>query len=220
MLVESTFAVLVFLAWRKVRGRKGMTQERKDIYLSALEHLVDPKALRELADGFEKDGLPIEASMLRKRADLREMPREKWENFRALCERAIQKPDANPQALEEMATAFEAMTATGTAAKLRKRAAVRRMEILAFAEQEERRRQSAARDTEPPPTPNTTGIDNSGVQNAGIQELKSKVDAVEIQASEAQALDQTIDSTVATVLSPDETLDPSKTVDQQEAKSP
>jgi hypothetical protein len=141
MLVESAFAVLVLLAWRKVRGRKGMTQERKDIYLAALEHLADPKALRELADGYERDGLPIEASMLRKRADLRAMPKEKWENFRALCERAIQKKDSNPQALDEMASAFDAMTATGTAAKLRKRAAERRLEILAYAEEEERKRQ-------------------------------------------------------------------------------
>src|SRR5579864_5293509 len=101
MLVEMAFGGLVLLAWRKVRGRKGMTKERRDIYLAALEHLADPKALRELADGYEKDGMPIEAEMLRKRADLRAMPREKWENFRSLCERAIQKPDSNPQALEE-----------------------------------------------------------------------------------------------------------------------
>ena len=172
MLVETAFATLVFLAWRKVRGRKGMTAERKDIYLSALEHLVDPEALRKLADGFEKDGLPIEASMLRKRADLRAMPREKWENFRALCERAIQKADSDPQVLEEMAQGFDAMTATGTAMKLRRRAAERRMEILAFAEQEEQRRREAAEsemraqaekekpvnDTEAPPTPNNSGV--------------------------------------------------------------
>jgi hypothetical protein len=165
MLVETAFATLVFLAWRKVCGRKGMTQERKDIYLSALEHLADPEALRSLADGFEKDGLPIEASMLRKRADLRAMPREKWENFRSICERAIQKQDSNPQALEEMAQAFDAMTATGTAQKLRKRAAERRMEILAFAEEEEKRRQAAAvSETEPPPTPNNSGVTaSSGV---------------------------------------------------------
>lgn len=143
-MVEAAFASLVLLAWRKVRNRKGMTQERKDIYLAALEHLVDPVALRELADGYEKDGLPIEASMLRKRADLRAMPREKWENFRAICERAIQKPDANPEALDEMAQAFDAMTATGTAAKLRKRAAERRTEILEFAAQEQQRRARAA----------------------------------------------------------------------------
>jgi hypothetical protein len=144
MLVETAFGILVLLAWRKVRGRKGMTKERKDIYLAALEHLSDPKALRELADGFEKDGLPIEATMLRKRADLRAMPREKWENYRALCERAISKPDSNPEALDEMASGFDALTATGTAAKLRKRAAERRMEILAYAEEQERARQNAA----------------------------------------------------------------------------
>jgi len=143
MLVEVAFVSLVFLAWRKVQGRKGMTQERKDIYLAALEHLADPVALRELADGYERDGLSVEASMLRKRADLRSMPKEKWENFRALCERAIQKQDANPQALDEMASAFDAMTATGTAAKLRKRAAERRIEILANAEIEDRRRAEA-----------------------------------------------------------------------------
>jgi hypothetical protein len=173
MLVETAFGILVLLAWRRVRGRKGMTQERRDIYLAALELLADPKALRELADGYEKDGLPIEASMLRKRADLRAMPREKWENFRALCERAIQKPDSNPQALDEMAAAFDAMTATGTAAKLRKRAAERRMEILAFADAEEKRKheaaveaaveaakqaQSAKADAEAPATPRNSGV--------------------------------------------------------------
>lgn len=143
MLVELGFGALVLLAWRKVRGRKGMTQERKDIYLAALEHMANPADLRELADGYEKDGLPIEASMLRKRADLRAMPREKWENFRALCERAIQKEDSDPLVLEEMAVGFDAMTATGTAVKLRKRAAERRMEILVFAEREEQRRREA-----------------------------------------------------------------------------
>lgn len=207
MLVESTFAVLVFLAWRKVSGRKGMTAERRDIYLSAMEHLSNPKDLRDLADGYEKDGLPIEASMLRKRADLREMCQnqpEKWENFRAVCERAIQKPDANPQALEDMASAFEAMTATGTAAKLRKRAAERRMEILAFAEQEEKRRQeAAARETEPPP--------NSGVAQQ-LKTLKDDVASVETQAT--ASLDQAIDAKVAEVLDPEKTLDPS-TSDQR-----
>jgi hypothetical protein len=166
MLVEAAFASLVFLAWRKVRGRKGMTQERKDIYLDALEHMVNPADLRTLADGYKKEGLPIEASMLRKRADLREMPREKWENFRAICEHAIQKPDTNPQALDEMAQAFDAMTATGTAIKLRKRAAERRLEILAFAEQEEAKKREAAakadeeskKDTEAPPTPQNSGV--------------------------------------------------------------
>jgi hypothetical protein len=175
MLIEGTFALLILLAWRKVRGRKGLTKERRDIYLDALEHLEDPKALRELADGYESDGLPIEASMLRKRADLRAMPREKWENFRALCERAIQKPDANPQALDEMASAFDAMTATGTAMKLRKRAAERRMEILAFADQEDRKRQEAEaeaekdarRDTEPPPTPDNSGVAETPKEERG-----------------------------------------------------
>lgn len=169
MLMEVGFGLLVLAAWRKVRGRKGLTKERRDIYLSAMEHCADPKVLRELADGFDSEGIRIEAAMLRKRADLREMCQqhpEKWENFRALCERAIQKADANPQALDDMAAAFDAMTATGTAAKLRKRAAERRMEILAYAEQEERKKHEAeesakseaAKDTEPPPTPNTTGV--------------------------------------------------------------
>ncbi|MDA4132186.1 MAG: hypothetical protein OK454_03555 [Thaumarchaeota archaeon] len=163
MLVEAAFASLVFLAWRKVRGRRGMTKERRDIYLDALEHMVNPADLRTLADGYESEGLPIEAEMLRKRAELREMPREKWENFRAICERAIQKPDANPQALDEMAVAFEAMTATGTAMKLRKRAAERRMEILAFADDRQREVERAAAEqasksvTEAPPTPDNSG---------------------------------------------------------------
>ncbi len=146
MLVEAAFASLVFLAWRKVKGRKGMTQERRDVYLAALENIANPKDLRTLADGFEKDGLPIEASMLRKRADLRQMCQEqpeKWETYRALAERAIHKPDANPQALDDMAAAFDAMTANGTAAKLRKRAAERRAEILEFAAQEEQRKAKA-----------------------------------------------------------------------------
>ena len=207
MLVESAFAVLVLLAWKKVRGRKGMTQERRDIYLSALEHLVDPKALRELADGYEKDGLPIEAAMLRKRADLRAMPREKWENFRALCERAIQKPDSDPLVLEEMASGFDAMTATGTAAKLRRRAAERRVEIIAYAEKiEERKRMEAedARikaskaDTEAPPTP----------KNSGVAEVAKQVEKVETLAEQATRLDKKIDAKVAEILDPEKTIDP------------
>jgi hypothetical protein len=199
MLIEGTFALLVLLAWKKVRGRKGMTQERRDVYLAALEHLADPKALRELADGFEREGLPIEASMLRKRADLRAMPREKWENYRAICERAIQKPDANPEALEEMASGFDAMTATGTATKLRKRAAERRMEILAFAQQEEQKRAEAAEETAraaqmdtepPPPTPNNSGVTESPEEGerGGLVNPKSKPDLIVSESSEERTV--------------------------------
>jgi hypothetical protein len=130
MFLGTGLATRILLAWRKVRNRKRVTQERKAIYFAALEFVRNPEALRVLADDFEKEGLTVEAAVMRKRADLRAMSKEKWEFFRTLCEIAIQKKDSNPQALDEMAAAFEAMTAAGPAAKLRRRAEERRMEIL------------------------------------------------------------------------------------------
>jgi hypothetical protein len=133
MLVEAAFVGLIALAWRRSGQKPKMTGERQKAYLSAMEHLADPGKLRKFADTFDKDGFPVEATMLRKRADLREMPQERKERLRAAYEFAMAKADASPEGLEEMANHYEALTFTGSAMNLRERAIKRRAEILARA---------------------------------------------------------------------------------------
>ncbi len=109
--------------WR-TRKPHGMTPERKRIYEAALRTLKDPAKLRTLADAFEKEGLKEEAVMLRKRANLREMPA----GVRAKRQEAFGKAMASkdPHKVEAVANAFHKEGATGAAANLRKYAAALR----------------------------------------------------------------------------------------------
>lgn len=140
MLVELGFASLIVLAWRKATNKPKMTPKLSDNYLAALEHLSDPIALRKLATEYEKGGFKVEAEMLKKRAILRAMPKEKKDEFRAIAAHAMAKVDSNPEALEAMAEGFDRMTANGTARDLRRRAVERREEILAAADAAEKQR--------------------------------------------------------------------------------
>ena len=56
------------------RRAAAMTPKRKAVYEAALLSLKDPSELRKLADAFEDAGLDEEASTLRKRAKIRELP--------------------------------------------------------------------------------------------------------------------------------------------------
>jgi hypothetical protein len=110
---------LIWKAWQKA-GEKGvMTEERKKVYLNALEYLTDPDKLRKLADAFESEGFKIEAAMLRKRADLRALPKEVKEKHRAILEKGLNS--TNIPAILALAEQFDNLSATGSAEKLRNR---------------------------------------------------------------------------------------------------
>lgn len=100
------------------KKHKGMTPERKKVYVAALNSLKDPVKLRELADTFEKEGLTKEAAMLRKRAKLRELPPKVKKQRRTAYRKAMRSK--NPQAVLKLANAFHTEGATGAAASLRK----------------------------------------------------------------------------------------------------
>lgn len=116
-LIPIAFVSLGGLAWWKTRKPRGMTPQRKQIYEAALATLKSPEKLRTLADAFEKEGLKDEATMLRKRALLREMPPEQRERRQAIMAKAFKSKD--PAKVEKIAKAFEKEGATGAAKNLR-----------------------------------------------------------------------------------------------------
>jgi len=109
-------------AYKVSQGNKGvMTPERQVIYDTALRTLKDPDKLRELACAYRKEGLPVQAEMLEKRAALRELPQEIKEARRAAFKKA--KECTDPTKVEVVASAFEHEGATGAAQSLRDYAA-------------------------------------------------------------------------------------------------
>ena len=104
----------------------GMTPERKKFYEELLKGKVKPEALREAADAFEKEGLKEQAAMLRKRAMLKDLPKDAKKARNKAFRSAIGSDD--PEGCDELADAFEQQGATGSAARLRERAAALRAE--------------------------------------------------------------------------------------------
>jgi hypothetical protein len=136
VFVETVLAFLVYGAWKKSSQKGVLTPEREKAYKSALENLKVPDALRKLADVYEKEGLEIEAAMLRRRADLHAQPRATKKAHREAFDKGMRSSDV--EAVERLADAFESMTATGSAAALRRHAAdVRRAQEEALARQVE-----------------------------------------------------------------------------------
>lgn len=120
-LTEVLVFSLLAVAWKR-SGKKGeFGAERKKIYEAALENLTDPEKLNRMADEFDTQGLPIQAAMLRKRAELRSLPRERIEEYHKIRDKALQSD--NVDAILKLADAFESLSATGEAKKLRDHAA-------------------------------------------------------------------------------------------------
>lgn len=122
-MIEWVFGGLVLLSLRKQNGHGSygiMTPERETMYLNALEHLKDPERLRKLAGEFEKEGLPLNAKMLRGRADWRDRSPETILRHNELFDKAMKSVKVD--GILEVARAFESMTATVKAKQLRDRA--------------------------------------------------------------------------------------------------
>jgi predicted ATP-grasp superfamily ATP-dependent carboligase len=117
MMTEVMLASAVFMAYKRAGKQKELSGERKEIYEKALEYLTDPDKLRKLADSFQKNGYKLEAMMLRKRADLRALPKEIKERNKEILEKALKSQ--NIDAVLRLADEFDKLTATGAAKRLR-----------------------------------------------------------------------------------------------------
>lgn len=98
--------------------KKGqMTAARQEVYDQAMASLADPAKLRTLANAFQKEGLTYEATMLRKRAALRELPPDVKKGRQEVYKQALRSTDK--EAIAKVANAFEREGALGSAQKLR-----------------------------------------------------------------------------------------------------
>jgi hypothetical protein len=121
MLLELTIGGLLLLAYKRSEKKGVLTKERQEAYEGALTSLTDPDKLRELATIYEKEGLTVEANMLRKRAVLRGQSPAVKAARKAAFDKGMKSND--PAGIEHLANEFEKITATGAASALRARAA-------------------------------------------------------------------------------------------------
>ena len=112
---------LLWMAFKKQSGTQfgAMTPEREELFRNAMAHCVDPQKLAKLADIFRQEGLKVEAQVLKKRAEWRGRSEAKRKEHQEIFERAMKSESA--QAILTVAAAFEDMTATFKASKLRER---------------------------------------------------------------------------------------------------
>ncbi len=102
--------------WRVRKLKYGeMTPRRKKLFEEGLK-MKDGVKLRKLADAFEKVGLKKEALELRKRAALREAPKEVTAKRAETVRKALQSKD--PQKVKTVAQAFHKIGAYTTAKQL------------------------------------------------------------------------------------------------------
>ena len=116
-LVPAAVIALALFAYTRGKHKGQMTAERKVVFDSALQMLKDPAKLNALADAFDKQGLSAEATLLRKRANLRSLPRETVLARRAVFKKLMASTD--PAMVETGAQTFENEGATGAAQQLR-----------------------------------------------------------------------------------------------------
>lgn len=118
MVIPVVMIGLVGLAYfQQAKKEPRMTAQRKVIYDTALTTLKDENKLAELAKSFEEAGLTAEASMLRKRAKLRSLPKDVKQKRREIFKQALTWTE--PDKVEALAKAFEREAATGAAQELR-----------------------------------------------------------------------------------------------------
>lgn len=99
------------------RRIEAMTPERKAIYEAALMSLKDPQQLRSLAAAFEGEHLQEEATVLRKRAHLRELPADIQAQRRDAFRMGMSCTD--PKKVREFADAFSSEACFSAATNLR-----------------------------------------------------------------------------------------------------
>lgn len=106
----------VSAAWKVHNRQNAMTPERQKLFDAAIQSLPDPDKLRKLADAFDQQGLKTQAVLLRKRAALRELPKEVQQARKQVFIKAMSATD--PEKVEQMATVFHGEGCIGAAAVL------------------------------------------------------------------------------------------------------
>ena len=120
-LAIGSLAAAAFAANKARESKKVMSAqtaaERMVIYDTALNTCKDSAKLRTLALAFEKAGQKPEATMLRKRADLMDAPKELKQARRESLAKGL--ASTNKAGVLNLANAYEEIGATAAAAKLR-----------------------------------------------------------------------------------------------------
>jgi len=120
-LIPVLVASAGWFGWKKYQHTKALTPERKAIFDKAMNDESATSAyLKQLADGFDKEGLAPEAKRLRQRAALKDAPPEVKARRREVFTKALQSTD--PDAILAVAAAHEKIGATGAAEALRAQA--------------------------------------------------------------------------------------------------
>lgn len=104
-------------AYKVHKRKKGLTPERQAFFNGAMNSLSDPDKLRRLADKFHGEGFPVQAEMLRKRAKLRELPKEIQEQRREVFRKGMRSMD--PDKIDKLASIYESEGCVGSADHLR-----------------------------------------------------------------------------------------------------
>lgn len=102
-------------------GKRGqfhgeMTTERQVVLDAALESCKDADALNKLADAFQKEGLKAQASLLRKRAVIRTLPKDVKKARNEAFKKGMSCKD--PEKVRTLAKCFQEQGATGAASNL------------------------------------------------------------------------------------------------------
>ena len=114
-------ALVTFATLRKPEERKEMSGKlRHTLQMALSSSKLTAAQYRELAEAFDQGGWTVEAALLRKRAVLRELPEDLRKKRADLFRKGLGSLD--PEAVEELAAAFEEEGATGSAKTLREHA--------------------------------------------------------------------------------------------------
>lgn len=177
--------VVVLTAWaaattgKRLLNRGKLTPERQVIYEQALKS-KDVKVLRTMADAFEKEGLKPQAELLRKRANLRELPEETKKARREAFDKGMKSSDV--VGIRKLADAFESEGATGAADTLRRYATG--LEAGGTPGSPSAPEEFAGEHVpKQEPTPEETSIPKAEVQNADGTTTEVKVEIQEVNGA-------------------------------------
>lgn len=126
LVLPGTILALTGAAWASQRKRNAekppeITAKHKYIYETLINGSYTAKQYREASAAFAQMGYSAEATMLEKRAELKEAPKELTEARRKKFAEAMETWH-DPNKIRGFAEAFDQIGATGAAEKLRKRA--------------------------------------------------------------------------------------------------
>lgn len=120
-LIPVALGVGTLYAWHKAKGKAKLSPEKKKQFEDALRNTKDSAALNTLADSFDKEGMRAEASELRRRASIIDMPAEKKEELRAAYKLGLSAKEPGP--VKVLAEKFHKAGFYGSARNLRDYAA-------------------------------------------------------------------------------------------------